>query len=112
MQTGAGGAAAPEGAAAGFDGELRRKTRRSVGWTIARAVSDQFFSFVVFVLLAQLLSPADIGIFAMAYVFAEVGRIVATSVTVPSTDGGVGFGGGDGSSGDGSGHAPTGPVTR
>ena len=78
MQTGAGGAAAPEGAAAGFDCELRRKTRRSVGWTIARAVSDQFFSFVVFVLLAQLLSPADIGIFAMAYVFAEVGRIVAT----------------------------------
>jgi O-antigen/teichoic acid export membrane protein len=78
MQTGAGGAAAPDGEVAAFDGELRRKTRRSVGWTVARAVSDQFFSFVVFVLLARLLSPADIGIFAMAYVFAEVGRIVAT----------------------------------
>src|SRR3546814_19879443 len=70
------GAAAPDGAVAAFDGELRRKTRRSDGWTVARAVSDQFFSFVVFVLLAHLLSPADIGIFAMAYVFRSEERRV------------------------------------
>lgn len=65
--------------APGFDRELRGKTRRSIGWTITRTLSDQFFSFAVFVVLAQLLSRDEIGIFAMAYVFAEVGRIVATS---------------------------------
>ncbi|WP_129792163.1 lipopolysaccharide biosynthesis protein [Sphingosinicella sp. CPCC 101087] len=64
--------------AAAFDRELRGKTRRSVGWSVARTLSDQFFSFIVFVLLAQLLAREDIGIFAMAYVFAEVGRIIAT----------------------------------
>jgi len=62
-----------------FDSELRGKTRRSIGWTTARTLSDQFFSFLVFVVLAQLLSREDIGVFAMAYVFAEIGRIIATS---------------------------------
>src|SRR3546814_106365 len=66
--------AAPE-----FDLELRGKTRRSIGWTITRTLSDQLFSFTVFVVLAQLLTREEIGIFAMAYVFAEIGRIVATS---------------------------------
>jgi O-antigen/teichoic acid export membrane protein len=62
-----------------FDPELRGKTRRSIGWTITRTLSDQLFSFAVFVVLAQLLSREEIGVFAMAYVFAEIGRIVATS---------------------------------
>lgn len=62
-----------------FDPELRGKTRRSIGWTITRTLSDQLFSFAVFVILAQLLTREEIGVFAMAYVFAEVGRIVATS---------------------------------
>jgi O-antigen/teichoic acid export membrane protein len=77
---GGNGAEAAAGAApAGFDRELRGKTRRSIGWTTARTLSDQFFSFLVFVVLAQLLSREDIGLFAMAFVFAEVGRIIATS---------------------------------
>ncbi len=62
-----------------FDPELRGKTRRSIGWTITRTLSDQLFSFAVFVVLAQLLTREEIGVFAMAYVFAEVGRIIATS---------------------------------
>lgn len=62
-----------------FDPVLRGKTRRSIGWTITRTLSDQLFSFAVFVVLAQLLSREEIGVFAMAYVFAEIGRIVATS---------------------------------
>lgn len=69
---------APDSPGAAFDRALRGKTRRSIGWTTARTLSDQFFSFLVFVVLAQLLSRADIGLFAMAFVFAEVGRIVAT----------------------------------
>lgn len=61
-----------------FDTELRGKTRRSLGWTVGRALSDQIFSFAVFIILARWLSKADIGIFAMAYVFAEGSRIIAT----------------------------------
>lgn len=68
-----GGAAAP-----GFDADLRAKTSRSIGWTIGRQVSDQLFSFLVFVVLARLLSKEAVGIFAMAFVFAEIGRIIAT----------------------------------
>lgn len=62
-----------------YDGELRLKTRRAVGWSVARTASDQLFSFLVFLVLAQLLAKEDIGLFAMAYVFAEVGRIIATA---------------------------------
>jgi O-antigen/teichoic acid export membrane protein len=61
-----------------FDQELRGKTRRSLGWTVGRALSDQLFSLIIFVILARLLSKEDIGVFAMAYVFAELGRIIAT----------------------------------
>ena len=65
-------------ARAEYDDDLRGKTRRSIFWTIGRAASDQVFSFVIFVLLARLLSKQDIGVFAMAYVFSEAGRIIAT----------------------------------
>lgn len=65
-------------ARAEYDDDLRGKTRRSVFWTIGRAASDQIFSFTIFVLLARLLSKQDIGVFAMAYVFSEAGRIIAT----------------------------------
>jgi O-antigen/teichoic acid export membrane protein len=61
-----------------FDSSLRTKTKRSLAWSAARGLSDQFFSLVIFVILARLLSKDDIGIFAMAYVFSEIGRIIAT----------------------------------
>ncbi|RJF85765.1 lipopolysaccharide biosynthesis protein [Sphingomonas cavernae] len=66
-------------AVSGFDADLRDKTTRSIGWTITRQVSDQLFSFLVFVILARLLTKEAIGIYAMAYVFAEIGRIIATA---------------------------------
>src|SRR3546814_13456993 len=52
--------AAPE-----FDLELRGKTRRSIGWTITRTLSDQLFSFTFFVVLALLLPRQESGLFAM-----------------------------------------------
>lgn len=61
-----------------YDDNLRRKTRWSILWTVARLLSNQFFSFVVFVVLARLLSPAEIGIFAIVTLFAELGRILAS----------------------------------
>ena len=62
-----------------YDAVLRRKTRRSVGWTLLRVGSDQLFAFIVFVVLARLLSPAEFGAFAIAQAFAEIGRAVAIS---------------------------------
>lgn len=62
-----------------FDTDLRRQSKHSVGWSIVRFLSDQFFSFVVFVILARLLSRADIGAFAVIAIFAEVFRTVSTA---------------------------------
>jgi O-antigen/teichoic acid export membrane protein len=62
-----------------YDGVLRRKTRRSIAWTLLRVASDQAFAFIVFVVLARLLSPAEIGAFAIAQAFSEIGRAIAIS---------------------------------
>ena len=62
-----------------FDEGLRARSRSSIGWTVTRFLSDQIFSFVVFVILARLLSRADIGAFAVMAVTAEAFRIIATA---------------------------------
>ncbi len=65
-------------AGAMFDDSLRQKSKTSLGWTVTKALSDQVFSLVIFIMLARLLTKEEIGIFAMVYVFSEVGRIIAT----------------------------------
>jgi O-antigen/teichoic acid export membrane protein len=60
-----------------YDEDLRRKTRWSILWTVVRITSDQLFSFVVFVILARLLSPAEFGTFALAIAFSEISRVIA-----------------------------------
>ena len=62
-----------------FDAGLRARSRSSIGWTVTRFLSDQIFSFVVFVILARLLTQADIGAFAVMAVTAEAFRIIATA---------------------------------
>ncbi|MCI4592661.1 lipopolysaccharide biosynthesis protein [Sphingobium sp. BYY-5] len=62
-----------------FDTKLRRQSKASVGWSVMRFMSDQVFSFLVFVLLARLLAPGDIGAFALMAVFAEVFRAISTA---------------------------------
>jgi O-antigen/teichoic acid export membrane protein len=62
-----------------FDTQLRRQSKHSVGWSIVRFTSDQFFSFVIFVMLARLLAPADIGAFALMAIFAEIFRTISTA---------------------------------
>lgn len=62
-----------------FDAGLRARSRSSIGWTITRFLSDQLFSFIVFVILARLLTRADIGAFAVIAVTAEAFRIIATA---------------------------------
>lgn len=62
-----------------FDKGLRARSRSSIGWTVLRFLSDQIFSFIVFVVLARLLARADIGAFAIMAVTAEAFRIVSTA---------------------------------
>jgi len=62
-----------------FDDALRARSRSSIGWTVLRFLSDQLFSFVVFVILARLLARADIGAFAIMATTAEAFRIISTA---------------------------------
>ena len=62
-----------------FDTDLRRRSKSSIGWTLVRFLSDQVFSFIVFVLLARLLSRAEVGAFAVIAVTSEAFRIVSTA---------------------------------
>jgi hypothetical protein len=61
-----------------YNSELKKKTRSSVAWTALRLASNQLFAFVVFVALARLLSPHEIGTFAIVTLFSELGRILAS----------------------------------
>lgn len=62
-----------------FDTELRKRSKSSIGWTLVRFLSDQVLSFIVFVLLARLLSRAEIGAFAVIAVTSEAFRIISTA---------------------------------
>jgi O-antigen/teichoic acid export membrane protein len=62
-----------------FDQQLKRRTLRSIVWTMGQAAGDQLFSFAVFVMLARLLDKPAIGTFAIAFVFMDIGRNFATA---------------------------------
>lgn len=49
--------------------ELERHAVKGVFWTVVQAIGGRALSFVVFVVLARLLTPADFGLIAMAGVF-------------------------------------------
>ncbi len=59
---------------AAFDPHLRRRTHKSIFWTMGQAAGDQLFSFFVFVVLARLLDKEAIGTFALAFLFTDIGR--------------------------------------
>lgn len=63
---------------------LARRATASVFWSFLRFGSDQAFNFVVFVVMARLLSTADFGLFVVAFVYAEVGKIIASGGLVSS----------------------------
>lgn len=68
-----------EDAQPAFDRKLKRQTVRSIFWTMGQAAGDQMFSFAVFVMLARLLDKTAIGTFAIAFVFMDIGRNIATA---------------------------------
>jgi O-antigen/teichoic acid export membrane protein len=56
---------------------LSRLAATSVFWSMARVGGDQVFNFIVFATLARFLSPAEFGLFVVALIYVEVGKIVA-----------------------------------
>jgi PST family polysaccharide transporter len=52
--------------------ELERHAVKGVWWTVLQAIGARGLSFLVFVVLARLLTPADFGLIAMAAVFIEL----------------------------------------
>ena len=63
---------------------LSRRASASVLWSFVRFASDQMFNFLVFVTMARLLPTEDFGLFIVALVYAEVGKIIASGGLVSS----------------------------
>ena len=59
--------------------DLKRRAISSALWTLARIGSDQGFSFGIFVLLARLLDPHAMGVFALALAISELGKLIASA---------------------------------
>lgn len=62
-----------------FDLHLKRRTARSIVWTIGEAAAEHFFSFLVFILMARVLPKAELATFAITFVFMDLGRILASA---------------------------------
>ncbi len=58
-------------------GDLKKKTATSILWSIVRVGWSTVATFVIFVILARILGPADFGTFALASLFVEIGRVLA-----------------------------------
>jgi len=59
--------------------ELKKNTLTSVLWTTMRIIAGTITSFLVFLVLARLLSPSDFGVFALSVLFADFFRLIATA---------------------------------
>lgn len=63
---------------------LANRAAASVLWSLLRFGSDQVFNLIIFVAMARLLSTADFGLFVVALIYAEVGKIIASGGLVNS----------------------------
>jgi O-antigen/teichoic acid export membrane protein len=59
--------------------ELKRKTFHSVIWTVVRIGSTNVLTAAVFFILAQHLAPADLGVYALAFLCTDLAKTVATA---------------------------------
>jgi O-antigen/teichoic acid export membrane protein len=59
--------------------ELKVKTAWSVLWSVIRVGWGTVVSFVVFMVLARVLEARDLGTFALASLFVEIGRVLSYS---------------------------------
>ncbi len=58
---------------------LKRKTALAMLWSVLRSAWANLATFLLFILLARLLGPAEFGIFALASLFLEGARIMASA---------------------------------
>lgn len=73
---------APTATAAGSAptaGGLKQKAFKSAVWTFVRIGTDQLFNFLLFAILARLLGPSAFGLFALAFVFTELGKTIISA---------------------------------
>ena len=59
--------------------KVKHKAVNATLWTLVRVGFDQFTSFVVFVVVARLLGPADVGIFTLGMMLTDFIRVFSTS---------------------------------
>lgn len=58
--------------------DLKGKTVGGMLWSVARAGWSSAVTLMLFIVLARLLEPKDFGIFALASIFVEVGRVLSS----------------------------------
>lgn len=58
--------------------DLKSKTIGGMLWSVARAGWSSAVTLMLFIVLARLLEPKDFGIFALASIFVEVGRVLSS----------------------------------
>lgn len=58
---------------------LQKKTTSGFFWTIGNQITVQGINFIVLIVLARVLSPADFGLIAMLQVFISVGMVLLDS---------------------------------
>lgn len=58
---------------------IKRSLAISSGWTVAASVFDNLSMFVIFLVLARMLTPEQFGIVAFATIFVEIGRTVVNA---------------------------------
>ena len=51
----------------------------SIGWSSVQIIVEQLSLFVIFVVLARLLDPATFGVVALAVIFSEVAKVIASN---------------------------------
>lgn len=51
----------------------------SVGWSSVQIIVEQASLFLIFVVLARLLDPATFGVVALAVIFSELGKVIASN---------------------------------
>jgi O-antigen/teichoic acid export membrane protein len=59
--------------------ELKHKTFHAVLWALVRVGTSNVVGFVVFTVLARILSPRDFGVFALAILVVDIARIVSSA---------------------------------
>src|ERR1700677_2128196 len=59
--------------------ELKHKTFHSVIWAVVRIGTSNVLGFILFLVLARVLSPRDFGVFALATLVVDIARVISTA---------------------------------